>query len=128
MGCKILIVDDSATTRALIRRAIQLAGIPADAIHEAANGLMALKVLDEHDVDLVLADLHMPEMSGVDLAMRIFATERLSHLAVVTISAEPDESRLERLRELGVRATLRKPFTPEALRDVVQSVLGEVHA
>jgi len=76
MGCKILIVDDSATTRALIRRAIQLAGIPADAIHEAANGLMALKVLDEHDVDLVLAELGAILIEKVRLASRAIVRRR----------------------------------------------------
>jgi two-component system chemotaxis response regulator CheY len=128
MGHSILIVDDSATTRALVRRAIGLSGIITENVYEAENGKLGLDVLAAHRVDLVLADLHMPEMGGIEMTRRILAEERTREIPVVVISAEPDTGRLEELKRHGVRAWLRKPFTPERVRDVVQQVMGEVHA
>lgn len=127
MGCNILIVDDSATTRALVRRAVSLSGVETDRIREAEHGKAALESLAVHPVDLVLADLHMPQMGGVEMTRRILADEKTRHIPVVIISAEPDEGRLDELKRQGVRAWLRKPFTPERVRDVVHEVMGGDH-
>lgn len=127
MEQNILIVDDSATTRALVRRAVALSGLETARIHEAENGVGALRTLETHPVDLVLADLHMPEMGGVEMARRILAEERTRSIPVIVISAEADENRLEELKRQGVRAWLRKPFTPEKVRQVVQQVMGDNH-
>jgi two-component system chemotaxis response regulator CheY len=128
MAHNILIVDDSGTTRALVRRAIALSGLDVGDIHEAEHGQAALELLATHPVDLVLADLHMPQMGGIEMTQRILADEKLHGIPVVIISAEPDANRLEALKQQGVRAWLRKPFTPERVRDVVQEVMGAVHA
>lgn len=128
MGFHILIVDDSATTRALVRRAVTLSGIDLAEIHEADNGLGALDIVEQRQVDLVLADLHMPQMGGVEMLQRILANPRTRNLPVVIISAEPDDQRLEELKRQGARAWLRKPFTPERVRQVVQELTGAVHA
>jgi two-component system chemotaxis response regulator CheY len=127
MGHNILIVDDSATTRALVRRAVALSGLETSDIHEAEHGLAALEKLAAHPVDLVLADLHMPQMGGIEMTQRILADERTRGIPVVIISAEPDAQRLDELKQQGVRAWLRKPFTPERVRDVVQQVMGGNH-
>lgn len=127
MAHNILIVDDSATTRALVRRAVTLSGLETDQIHEADDGLTALDKLAAHPIDLVLADLNMPRMGGVELTQRILGNEKMRKIPVVIISAEPDARRLEGLRAQGVSACLRKPFTPENIRDVVQGVMGDRH-
>jgi two-component system chemotaxis response regulator CheY len=128
MAHNILIVDDSATTRALVRRAVALSGIETGDIHEAEDGMAALETLGIHPVDLVLADLHMPHMGGIEMTQRILADQKTRDIPVVIISAEPDPQRLEELKKQGVRAWLRKPFTPERVRDVVQEVMGGNHA
>jgi two-component system chemotaxis response regulator CheY len=128
MAFNILIVDDSAVTRAMIRRTLLMAQVPMENCFEAADGAEGLKVLSAHKVDLVLADLHMPNMGGVEMTRRILANEATRHVAVIVISAEPSAERLEALKQQGVRGCIRKPFTPEAIRDVVTQVLGVSNA
>jgi two-component system chemotaxis response regulator CheY len=128
MACTILIVDDSATTRAMIKRIIQVAGIPTEALLEAPNGVAALQLLRRHAVDLVLADLHMPEMTGVELTHQMLADPALAPIPIVIVSADPNQEKITALQQQGVRGHLRKPFTPEALRNLVHDILGVVHA
>jgi len=128
MGFRFLIVDDSATTRAIIRRTIRLTGVPADVILEASNGIEALQILTCEKVDLVLADLHMPLMDGVELMKHMQCDAALATIPVVIVSAEPNVSRIEELTKNGVRGHLRKPFTPESLRALIEETLGVAHA
>jgi CheY-like chemotaxis protein len=128
MPNNILIVDDSGVTRAVIKRTVMLSGLPDVQMFEAENGWVALDVLAREHIDLVLADLQMPEMGGVELTRRIFADEKLRTIPVVVVSADPNQETIDQLRESGVRAHLPKPFTPEALNKLVKHVLGVVHA
>jgi two-component system chemotaxis response regulator CheY len=126
MAYTILIVDDSATTRAFIKRTLKLTGIPTDAVLEAGDGKAALDVVaKQQKVDLILADLHMPEMNGVEMTRRLLADERTRSIPVIVVSADPNTDRLEQLTSEGVRGVLRKPFTPEGLKSAVAGILGE---
>ena len=124
MGYNILIVDDSAVTRAVIRRTLLMAQLPLANVFEAADGAAGLAMLEIHKVDLVLADLHMPNMGGVEMTSRILASEATRHIPVVVVSAEPSEEKLQALKTQGVRGCIRKPFTPVQIRDVVNEALG----
>jgi two-component system chemotaxis response regulator CheY len=128
MGYRILLVDDSATTRGLIKRTIQLAGLPVSEFHEAGNGKEALEKLRAHAVDLILADLNMPEMNGIELAHAVLANPEMAPVQIAIISAEPSGSRLLELRRAGVKGYLRKPCTPESLRDLVVPLMENRHA
>ena len=127
MGFSVLIVDDSATTRGLIRRALQLSGLPVSEFFEAGHGKEALLQLAQHQVDLILTDLHMPEMSGVELAEAVLANPATAGIPVAVISAEPSTSRLAEMRRAGVKGCLRKPCTPESLRNLVAPILEKCH-
>lgn len=124
MNYDILIVDDSATTRAIIKRSIQMADLPVGSFHEAENGAAALDVVAASHVDLVLADLHMPQMDGVELTRRLLGNPTTKDIPVVIISAEPDQAKLDALKQQGVRGYIRKPFRPEGIRDVITELLG----
>ncbi len=128
MAFTILIVDDSATTRALIKRAVTAAGLPVERMVEAANGKAGLDALAQGGVDLVLADLHMPEVDGLEMTRRIMANPQTSSIPVVIISAEPNPDTIAQLQQHGIKGYLRKPFTPEAVRKVLNDVMGVVHA
>ena len=128
MGYTILIVDDSAITRAMIRRTLVMAQVPIAQCLEAGDGKAGLEMLGRTKVDLVLADLHMPEMTGVEMTQEILANEATRHIPVIVVSAEPSAERLEAFRRQGVRGVIRKPFTPEAIREMVNQVLGETNA
>lgn len=123
MSLKILIVDDSATTRTFIKRTLALIGIQEDQLVEAGGGREALECLEAGGIDLVLSDLNMPGMDGGTLIREMEAAAHLAQIPVVIISTEGSRPRLERITRKSVVGFLRKPFTPEQLRDVLQSVL-----
>lgn len=128
MGFSILIVDDSSITRALIKRAVTMADLGVTEMHEAADGVAALESLRKAPVNLVLADLHMPRMTGVELAHAILGDASLRQIPVAVVSAEPSAERIEALKQAGIRGHLRKPCTPEALRDLIAPFVEAAHA
>ncbi len=75
-------------------------------------------------IDIVFADLNMPEMSGAELVKKMAEDNLLVSIPVVIVSSERNQERIDELRQLGIRAYLRKPFRPESFREVVQEVLG----
>lgn len=124
MSFSILIVDDSKTIRSVARRAIGMSGVDVGEIFEAGNGLEALEVLGASGVDLVLCDLHMPEMSGMELVATMSEDPALQAIPIVIVSSDRSEVRIEEMKAKGVRAYLTKPSNPEAFRDVISEVLG----
>jgi two-component system chemotaxis response regulator CheY len=127
MALNILVVDDSTTVRAVIARSLELAGVPVGSLHQAANGREALAILGREWVDLVFADINMPVMNGVEMIEKMRADGLLQTIPVVIVSTEGSVSRIEQLRSAGVRAYIRKPFTPELLRQVVEDTVGASH-
>ncbi|MDB5294044.1 MAG: response regulator [Phycisphaerales bacterium] len=120
----ILVVDDSATTRAVVKRTIALSGAAVGDVFEAGDGNAALGVIRSRKVDLVLLDLHMPGMGGVELAGILHGDPATRDIPIVVISAEPSAGRIEALKAGGVRGYVRKPFRPEQVRDVIHHFLG----
>ncbi|GEM_PF-99096 len=118
----ILIVDDSDIIRRMIARTIEMSGLPLSSIHEAANGREALSVLDRTWIDVVLADLNMPIMGGLELLDRTREDAALRDIPVIVVSTESCEERVDELEKRGVHAVVRKPFRPEQIRDVLLSI------
>jgi two-component system chemotaxis response regulator CheY len=116
---RILIVDDSSMMRTMIKRVVSMTQVPVDEILEAADGAQALTLLEQHDVQLLLTDINMPVMSGADLLRRISKNDRWRDLTRVIISTDGSTARREEAAELSVRCYLKKPFSPEVLRDVL---------
>lgn len=127
MGLNILIVDDSAMMRAMIRRVTVLCELPIGQVYEAANGAEALQVLETHDVHVLFTDINMPVMSGPELLRSIAGQERWRDLLRVIISTDGSEARRQEVRDLDVRLYVEKPFRPEVMRDVL-STLSQKHA
>ena len=124
----ILIVDDSAMTRRMIRRVIDMAEIHVGRISEAPDGQAALAVMVAERIDLVLADLNMPVMDGFEMIRHMRQSEALKHIPIIVISAQPDTDQIEHLKSQGVANYLPKPFTPEAVRDLIGPLLKRVQA
>lgn len=118
-----LVVDDSPVTRKMVRRAIGLCGIEVADVREAANGAEALDALRTRPAHLVLADINMPVMTGLELVERMAADPALARIPVVIVATPMSEERVARLLDTGARAYLAKPFRAEALRDVLAEIL-----
>ena len=124
MSINILIVDDSAIVRAVIEKAIRLADQAIGEIYQAENGKVALEILADNWIDLVLTDINMPVMDGVEMIEKMCDDGLLKTIPVVIISTEGSTARIEQLMAKGVTAYLRKPFAPEAFVQVLKDVLG----
>jgi two-component system chemotaxis response regulator CheY len=120
---RILVVDDSSVVRAMVRKAIAMAGVEVERVFEAGDGCEALELLRREPVHAVFADVHMPRMTGVELVERLSDDPALRGVPVVMVSSDRDDGRAEALRARGVRAWVTKPFRPEAFRAVVREVL-----
>ena len=123
MAYNILVVDDSATVRAVIAKTLEIAGIPVNELYQAANGQEALDLLAEKWVDLVFADINMPVMNGIEMVERMSADGLLKTVPVIIVSTEGSSTRIEQLLGKGVSAYIRKPFTPEMLREAVDKLV-----
>ncbi len=124
MNCNILIVDDSRIIRTAIKKIARVAGVDDDRIHEAANGQEALDILESVWMDLILLDINMPVMDGEAFVVEKAKRPDIADIPVFIVSTEANEERLQRLSDLGVRGSLRKPFEPEDLCQVISQVIG----
>jgi two-component system, chemotaxis family, chemotaxis protein CheY len=123
---RILIVDDSPSMRAFVRRVMEISGFDLAGCLEAANGAQALEVLKNEWVDAILSDINMPEMDGEELLRRLEADEALRQIPVIIISTDGTQVRVERMLQLGARGYVMKPFRPEALRAELERSLEVV--
>jgi len=124
MALNILLVDDSVTVRSVLSRTLKMADLDVGEILQATNGQEALDLLSRQWVDLVLADINMPVMNGIEMIERMAEDRTLDSIPVIVVSTEGSATRIEHLRSRGVRAWVRKPVSAEAIRDIVTEVLG----
>jgi two-component system, chemotaxis family, chemotaxis protein CheY len=119
---RILIVDDSSAMRAFIRATLEVGG-DVD-VHEAENGFQALKILPRGDFDLVIVDINMPDINGLELVSFMRRSERFRETPLVIVSTEASEQTRARVMALGVNAYLQKPFVAEDLQKIVADISG----
>ena len=119
MNRTILIVDDSETSRMIIRKCFAMTGDEESLFLEAGDGIHALSLLVDASVDLVVTDLNMPRMDGVTLLRKLRKGEKTKNLPVIVISSMGNDHLDQELRDLAVTAIIRKPLTPAKVRDVV---------
>lgn len=119
---RVLVVDDSAVTREMIRRTINAAGLPVSAIDEAGDGRAAIHALARQGADVLITDLNMPGMGGVELVRAVRADPVLSQITVLVVSTDGSHARRTMMAELGVAGYLSKPFRPEQLRELLAGV------
>jgi len=120
---RILIVDDSPATRALVAAA--LAHSTDTEVTRVASGFDAIKHLTQETVDLVLTDLNMPDINGLELVRFVKTNERFKSTPVILISTDATEADRQRAAQLGVDDYLAKPFTAAQLRDVIDKHLKQ---
>jgi len=128
MAFNILVTDDSETMRAVIKKTVSMSGVPVGEFREAANGKEALAILADTWIDVILSDINMPEMGGMELLKKISEDEDLRKIPLIFISTESSEARQEEARKLGVAGYVKKPFQPAAIKAVLYEVLEKAYA
>ena len=117
----ILLVEDSATTRALIRAVIDEMG-DFNTV-EASSGFEALKLLPTQEFDLVITDINMPDINGLELINFLKNNQRYNHIPLIIVTTERSEEDRKRGMALGATAYITKPFKADELQEVIKRAL-----
>jgi len=120
----LLIVDDSAAIRKILQRVLQQIEIPLGNVFEASDGKQALDLLNQHSVQLVLSDINMPNMDGIELLRTLRSSVQWQDLPVIMITTEGSQAKVAEAAKLGATSYVRKPFTADQLRYKLAAVLS----
>jgi two-component system, chemotaxis family, chemotaxis protein CheY len=121
---KVLIVDDSSVMRKIVERALRQAGLVLSEVLEASNGAEALAELQKGPTDMIFSDINMPVMDGLEFLRNLPNVENAKGVPVVMITTEGSEARVVEALSAGAKGYLRKPFTPEQVKERVAPLLG----
>lgn len=119
---KILIVDDSSFARSQIRKVLLKGGWAENALVEAENGLLALKLLESETFDLLLLDWNMPELSGMELVSKLRTMDAFRKLPVIMITSESDKLLILEAFKAGVTDHVGKPVDEKILLDKIRKI------
>jgi len=122
---KALIVDDSSVMRRIVERSLRQAGIDLEQVREASNGAEGLAALEGGGIDLILCDINMPVMDGLDFLRQLPGVASAKGVPVVMITTEGSESHVVQALSIGARGYIRKPFTPEQVKQHVTPLLED---
>jgi len=127
MAFNILVADDSATMRAVIKKTVEMAGVPVGNFFEAAHGKEALEILENDWIDVILSDINMPVMGGMELLREVAGNDDFRRIPLIFITTESSEARMDEARRLGAAGYVRKPFQPESIKKILYEVLEKAY-
>ena len=123
-GITALIVDDSSVVRKIVERSLRQAGITLTKVLEAGNGAEGLSTLADNKVDLILCDINMPVMDGLEFVKSLGNVPNAKGVPVVMITTEGSEAHVVQALSNGARGYIRKPFTPDQVKEQVIPILA----
>ena len=123
MALDVLIVDDSAAIRKILQRVLIQAEGPLGKVHEAGDGLEALAALKLHPVGLILSDINMPNMDGLQFLSAVKAQITTRHVPVIMITTEGSSTKVMEAVSLGAAGYVRKPFTAEQIKEKLSGLI-----
>jgi two-component system chemotaxis response regulator CheY len=126
MESEILVVDDSAAIRKILQRVLRQTGMSIGTIYEAGDGQEALETLRRHRIDLVLSDINMPKMDGLQLLASVRASPEWRTIPMVMITTEGGETRVAEAVRLGASGYVRKPFTADQIKEKLTGFLEAI--
>jgi two-component system chemotaxis response regulator CheY len=119
----VLIVDDSAAIRKILHRVLVQAQLPLGKVHEASDGREALQKLLTTPVGLILTDINMPNMDGIELLSALKALDAYKSVPILMITTEGSQERVMQALQLGAAGYVRKPFTPEQIKEKLAGIV-----
>ncbi len=118
MAKSLMIVDDSATMRKIIMRTVRTSGLEFDPIEEAGNGAEAIEKLSASPVDIILCDVNMPEMGGLEMVKKVRADiPACADTKIIMVSTESSQELIDGVMSDGANGYVTKPFTPEKFQE-----------
>jgi len=122
MPLDVLIVDDSAAIRKILQRVLQQSELVLGKVVEAADGREALEALKTQKVGLILSDINMPNMDGLQLLGQLKSDDQWKHVPVIIISTEGSQTKVMEAVQLGAKGFVRKPFTAEQIKEKLAGI------
>src|SRR4051812_14335569 len=119
----VLIVDDSAAIRKILQRVLRQTDLPLGEIHEAGDGTEAVDILKNRSFGLILSDINMPQMDGLQLLARIKDMGHLKNVPVIMITTEGGQGKVMEAVQLGATGYVRKPFTAEQIKEKLAAII-----
>ncbi|MGH7869009.1 MAG: response regulator [Candidatus Dormibacteraceae bacterium] len=119
----VLIVDDSSVMRMIVERSLRQTGIEVEKVIEAGNGMDALNIMQRNAVDLVFSDINMPKMDGIEFLRQLHAADPARQVPILMVTTEGSEAKVLEALSLGAKGYIRKPFTPDQVREQVALAL-----
>ena len=117
MAKSLMIVDDSATMRKIIMRTMRMSGLEFNSTEEAGNGKEALEKLNKGPVDIILCDINMPEMNGMELVKKVRELGSCANTKIIMVSTESSQDLIDNVIADGANGYITKPFTPEKFQE-----------
>ena len=121
---RVLIVDDSSVMRKIVERSLRQAGLDPLVVHEGGSGTEGLEVLKTKQVDLILSDINMPSMDGLEFLRQLRAQNQAPGVPVVMITTESSEEHVKQAILAGAQGYIRKPFTAEQVKERVLPLIN----
>jgi two-component system chemotaxis response regulator CheY len=123
MPLDILIVDDSAAIRKILHRVLVQAEVPMGKVHEAGDGQEALEKLRTEKIGLILSDINMPTMDGIEFLTRLKADDSFKSVPILMVTTEGSQAKVLQALELGAAGYVKKPFTAEQIKEKLAGIV-----
>ena len=123
MALDVLIVDDSAAIRKILQRVLVQADVSLGTVYEASDGHEALEKLKSGKVGLILSDINMPNMDGLELLGKLRADQTLEHVPIIMVTTEGSQNKVLQALQLGANGYVRKPFTAEQIKEKLAGLI-----
>ncbi len=123
MPVDVLIVDDSAAIRKILQRVLRQTDIPIGEVFEAGDGVEALKTLNDRHVHLILSDINMPNMDGLQLLAQLKQNDKWKSVPIVMVTTEGGQGKVIEAVQLGAAGYVRKPFTAEQIKEKLTGLI-----
>lgn len=122
MALNLLVVDDSAVMRKVIKQTLTMSGLEIGNYLQAGNGKEGLDVLEKEWVDVIFVDINMPVMNGLELIKAVKEKDEWKQIPIIVISSETSKLRIQEFEEQGI-GFIHKPFTPEEVFEKVKNMV-----
>lgn len=119
----VLIVDDSAAIRKILQRVLRQTDLNLGQISEAGDGTEAVEILKNKTFGLILSDINMPQMDGLQLLARIKDMEHVKNVPVIMITTEGGQGKVMEAVQLGATGYVRKPFTADQIKEKLSGII-----